>query len=154
MGAAEPHTLDSPRSRAHPRIARDLLPTMVRRRGRRSRAPPALPRAAGTHVRRAMAHTTTPPRAPCAHRPRPHRDIPRRRRPRSCSPALVAASRCVRGRARCARGGRLARLRGAGEGERGAAGWRGSKCGRCGRKGRVARRCTVRLEGVARGGRV
>ena len=82
-----------------------------------------LPRAAGTHVCRAMAHTTSPPRAPWAHRWRPCWDIPRWCQPRSGGLALMATSCCVHGCACRACSGRLAWLWGAREGER-EVGWR------------------------------
>lgn len=79
MGSPEPLTLNTTLLRARPRIARDLLPTTVDRR-----TPLALYRTAGMHVRRAVAHTLTPPR----NRRHLRRDIPRRRQPRSGRPAL------------------------------------------------------------------
>jgi hypothetical protein len=98
------------------RFACHLLRAMVHRRRRRHRAAPTPDRAPRAHVRRAVAHAATPPRALRTHRPCPSWHLPRRSRPRGCRVAFVAASHCARRRAGCTRDGGLARIWGRGGG--------------------------------------
>ena len=88
---AEPYNLNTTHSNTHPRIACDILPTIVHRRGRRNRTPPALPRAVGTHVRKTIAHTSTLPRATT-------RTPPARMSGYSSEPSASQRLSCPRGR--------------------------------------------------------
>jgi hypothetical protein len=129
------------------RRARHTVPTMVRRRRRSDRALPTSTLAPRTHVRRSTAHGAPPPRAPRAHRARPSRHLPRRPLPHRRHHPQLAPSRRPARRSRRTRRGRLAWIWRAGA-PGGTERWGGIIGG-----GGVARRCEVRLEGVAWGGR-